>query len=254
MSTAILTGASKGIGKAITEDFLGANTSNNLVAVARDQAALEALQNKYGKRVAIVVGDVSDALTASRAVETAIENFGVLNSIIANAGVLLPVHEKLEQIDLNEWRKLFEINYFAVISLVQAALPQLRKSKGNVVVVSLSALDNVYSGWYAYGNSKAAINLFVQYLGETEKDVQAISIEPGVVDTGMQKNIRDVYTSTMSADGGQLFHNLSKNNHLLPPAVPAHVYSTLAIKGWAPELDGKYFAFNDNKLAEYQLK
>lgn len=252
MSTTILTGASKGIGKAIAEIYLDASPNNNLVAVARDQQALEALKEKYGKRVAIVAGDVSKASTSTKAVETAINEFGRLDSIIANAGVLLPVNEHVEKVDIDEWRNLFEINYFAIVSLVQAAIPHLRKSKGKVVVVSLGALTKAYSGWFAYGSSKAAINLFVQYLDESEEDVQAISVAPGVVDTGMQTSIREEFGSSMSAEGLKRFQDLMKNKQLLSPEIPALVFVNLALKGWPSELNGKYVRYNDEQLANYQ--
>jgi len=226
-------------------------STNKIVAIARSETQLQSLMEKYGEdRVGVVVGDVSDKKTSLEAVSLAVSKFGQINSIIANAGVLDNVN-CLENIDLDGWRRDFDINLFAVVQLVQLSLPELRKTAGNVVAVSSGASTKGYDGWYAYGSTKAALNHFILSLAENEKEIHAISVAPGVVDTNMQADIRNTHSKGMTEAGAQRFIDLHSTRQLLSPDVPATVYVNLALKGWKKELNGSYLRYNDEVLAEY---
>ncbi|KAI3406355.1 URA6 [Candida oxycetoniae] len=236
----IVTGASRGIGKAIVQTLLK-NEGSKVVAIARSKSALESLQSEFGKdNLDIVIGDVTDALTSKKAVELAISRFGQLNSVIANAGVLDPVGS-IESTSIQEWKKLYDINFFSVAQLIQEAIPELRKTKGNVVAVSSGAATTPYSGWYAYGSSKAALNHLILSLATEEKKsgVHAISIAPGVVDTNMQHDIRETFGSKMDPHHLQKFLDLHKNKQLVPAEAPGAVLANLALKGWGHLIRGK---------------
>ena len=100
--------------------------NTKVVVVARTEAPLEALANKYGSdRVDFVVGDITDSSTSEKAVELAISKFGQLNSIIANAGVLEPVGP-IESTSVDDWKRLYDINLFAVVELIKHSLPHLK--------------------------------------------------------------------------------------------------------------------------------
>ncbi|CAK7895903.1 benzil reductase ((S)-benzoin forming) Irc24p [[Candida] anglica] len=242
----ILTGASKGIGAAIAEYILSANTTTKLVAVARSSTQLDALIEKYGSdRVIAIVGDVSDESTSQRAVLGAVEKWGRVDSIIANAGVLDPVGP-VSKSDVTSWKKLFDINLFAVVDLIAKSLPELRKSHGRIIAVSSGASTKSYDGWSAYGASKAALNHLIQSVAEEEKGVvSAISIAPGVVDTDMQVDIRQKFGANMKPEALKRFTDLHSKGELLPASVPAAVYGKLALNGWDSELNGKYWRYND---------
>lgn len=240
-----------GIGAAIAHHWLLKDSNNKLVAVSRTEDALKDIQSNYGEdRVKIVVGDVSKKSTSEKAVKTAIESFGKLDSVIANAGVLDPVSQIVDA-DTDKWRKLYDINLFGVVDLVALALPHLRESKGNVVAVLSGASTTPYNGWSAYGSSKAALNHFILSIAAEEPDVKAISIAPGVVDTSMQLDIREILGKAMKPEALQKFVNLHQNKELLPPEVPASVLSNLAFKGWPDILDGQYLRYNDDVLKSY---
>jgi NAD(P)-dependent dehydrogenase (short-subunit alcohol dehydrogenase family) len=252
MAVIIVTGASKGIGASVVEQLL-ADKSNRVLAVARSEEPLRNLIIKYGEdRVATIAGDVADAETAGKIIELAIDRFGQIDSIVANAGVLEPV-DRIELAAIDEWKKLFDVNFFSIVSLVSQALPHLRKTKGRVVVVSSGASTKAYYGWGAYGASKAAINHFVLQLSSEEADISAVSVAPGVVDTGMQADIRDKFGQNMTADALKRFTDLKSNNELLHPSVPAAVYANLAARGFPAEINGKYLRYNDPLLESYQL-
>ncbi|KAG2732458.1 hypothetical protein G9P44_004875 [Scheffersomyces stipitis] len=247
----ILTGASKGIGRSIAEVLLKKDASYKLIAVARSGSDLNELVKQFGAdRVGVVVGDVTEAETSQKAVNLAVSKFGQLDSVIANAGVLDPVGP-FQSVDIAKWRRLFDINYFSVIELIQASLPELRKTKGNVIAVSSGASTKPYSGWHAYGGSKAAVNHLIASVAADEPDVSALSIAPGVVDTSMQKDIREKFGKGMDPESLKRFIDLHANNELLQPDVPARVYVNLATEGWSKDIDGQYLRFNDGVLKKY---
>lgn len=224
---------------------------NKLIAVSRSEDKLRVLQDKYGEdRVGIVSGDVSRKDTNLRAIDLALSKFGQINSIIANAGVLDPV-APAKDADIDQWRRLFDINFFAVVDLIHQAHPALLKTKGNVVAVLSGASTKSYNGWGAYGSSKAALNHLIQSVVAEDGNMNAISVAPGVVDTSMQKQIREEFGSGMTPEAHAQFKSLHSNNELLPPEVPATIYVNLALKGWDKSLNGKYLRYNDEALASY---
>jgi NADP-dependent 3-hydroxy acid dehydrogenase YdfG len=152
----LLTGASRGLGLAIARHLLEQTSwEPNLVLVARTAAALTSLKNQYPTRVQCVVGDLGTKTTetVAEAVSKAIEAFGKLDSVIINHGVLEPV-SSLAQLDIEQAKKAFDVNFFSVMALVTAAIPELRKSQGRVLFVSSGAAVKSYHGWSVYGYEK----------------------------------------------------------------------------------------------------
>ncbi|KAH3675936.1 hypothetical protein WICMUC_002232 [Wickerhamomyces mucosus] len=246
MTVVIVTGASRGIGKAITDILLN-DPSTKVLAVARNEDPLTNLKIKYGEdRVATLAGDVSQENTVKEIIELAISRFGSIDAIVANAGVLNPV-DKVENANLTEWKELFNINFFSIVSLVANALPHLRNSKGRVVLVSSGASTK------GYVTSKAALNHYAIQLSSEEKDISVISVAPGVVDTQMQIDIREKFGKNMTPEALKRFTDLKSNHELLDPIVPATIYANLASKGFDKELNGKYLRYNDPLLESYSV-
>ncbi|KAG8793403.1 hypothetical protein FRC16_010965 [Serendipita sp. 398] len=158
--------------------------------------------------LAVVLGDVTDPSTSKQAVTSAIEQFGHLDGVILNAGVLYPMgtvasipvdatasdggssSSKLSPTDT--WKSLFDVNFFSLIYTVQEALPALRGSprKGRIIMVSSGASVKGQYGWGPYAASKAAVNSLVKTLATEEPNIATIAIRPGVVDTDMQTLLR----------------------------------------------------------------
>lgn len=180
----------------------------------------------------------------------ALENYGTIDSIIANAGVLEPVGP-IGDADVKAWRRLYDINFFSVVELVQLALPHLKRSRGKIVVVLSGASTTAYHGWAAYGSSKAALNHFIRHVCAENDDIQALSFAPGVVDTAMQKDIREVFSARMPEDSVKKFTDLHENNQLLPPDVPAKYCVNFVLKPWSKDMNGQYFRVGDESLSAY---
>ncbi|KAI4136168.1 MAG: hypothetical protein LQ347_000025 [Umbilicaria vellea] len=227
--TIIITGASRGIGLAITKFLLRAPESNNVVLLARTKAPLEELRAQYPRQVRILSGDLADFSMGRKAAELAVMEFGQIDGLIVNHG-MLPRTAKVDDSDPDEWRQCFDINFFSAIALVKAALPSLRKTKGCILFTSSGAARSATGGWGAYGSSKAAMNHLAQTLGVEEPDVTSISIRPGVVDTDMQRDVREIHVSGMKEQDAAKFLTLHKEGRLLQPEQPGHVMARLVLR------------------------
>lgn len=248
----LVTGVSRGIGKSIVDTLFSLDKNVIVYGIARSEAPLKALKDTYGDRFFYTVGDITNDDTLKKYVNSAIEGHGKINSLIANAGVLEPV-QNINNIDVNAWKQLYNINFFSIVSLVDIALPHLKKTHGSALFVSSDASDTYFSSWGAYGSSKAALNHFAMTLANEEKAVRALAVAPGIVDTDMQVNIREnLGPQGMSQEHLEMFRDLKKDNKLLHSSIPATVYSKLALNGIPEEINGQYLSFDAEVLKEFQ--
>ena len=187
---ALITGASKGLG-ALLADFLAAQ-GYDLVLTARGSDALETPANdlrKYGGAVLALPGDVAND-GHRRALLLAAQSLGGLDLLINNASDLgatpLP---PLADYKRDELRHIFDVNVFAPLALIQAALPLLKDRGGLVVNVSSDAAKGGYPGWGGYGASKAALDLLsVTLANELHNDsVAVVAVDPGDMRTEMHQ-------------------------------------------------------------------
>lgn len=180
-ATAVVTGASRGIGRAIAEALAGEGTS--LVLNARATGPLEeaatALRRK-GVRVETVAGDVGDEATAARLVETATSRTGRLDVVVNNAGI--GHHGPLEAMDPADFDRVCRTNLRGPFLLMRAAIPALRRSGGGTIV-SLASLAGVnpVPQRAAYAATKwGLIGLSRSLLQEVRKDgIRVLILEPG---------------------------------------------------------------------------
>ncbi|KAJ3959061.1 hypothetical protein N0V92_004350 [Colletotrichum tropicale] len=244
----IVTGASRGIGLAIAKYLL--KDSHKVVLAARSKDQLEALKSAHPGQVEYVAGDLGDFKTIPKIAEVAVKAFGKIDGIVINHGVLEPV-SRLENFNVEEWKRAYDINVFSGLALVQAALPELRKSKGCVLWVSSGAATGAYTAWGAYGTSKAAMNHLSAHLAVEEPDITSIAMSPGRVDTAMQKVIRDTGKGHMAEKDHSSFVSDFDKGGLLKPEQPGSVMARFVVK---PEhaLSGKYFKWQATELSAYQ--
>ncbi|WP_327716243.1 SDR family oxidoreductase [Streptomyces sp. NBC_00490] len=181
MSVAIITGASKGLGRALAEAL--AARGWDLVLDARGAEALrEAAEGleKYGGRVTALPGDVTDAGHRAGLVAAA-RLFGGVDLVVSNASALgAEPLVRLDALPLEGLRRALEVNVVAALGLVQEALPLLRASgAGAVIAVSSDAAAEAYETWGGYGASKAALDHLVAVLGEEEPGLRVWAVDPG---------------------------------------------------------------------------
>src|SRR5688572_5795617 len=179
---AIITGASRGLGLALTRAL--ADKGWRIVVDARGGDALDsAVADLEG--VVAVVGDVADSDHRRRLVEAAEDPIDLL---VNNASVLgttpLP---PLAEYPLEELRRAYEINVLAPLALVQAALPFLADGARIINVTSDAAVE-AYPGWGGYGSSKAALAQITAVLGAEHPAFRFYAVDPGDMRTQMQQD------------------------------------------------------------------
>ena len=186
MSTALITGASRGLGRALAAGL--ARAGFDLVIDARDGAALDAAAGALRASdvtVTAVPGDVTDP--AHRAALVAACT-GRLDLLVNNAGTLgaspLPA---LADYPADELRAAFEANVIAPIALTQLALPLLRASGGAVLNITSDAAVEAYAGWGGYGAAKAALEQASNVLAAEELGVRVWWADPGDLRTDMHQ-------------------------------------------------------------------
>lgn len=245
--TAIITGASRGLGAA-TARILG-QAGMNVVLNARSEMDLRQVAaeiDPQGRRALVIPGDVSRLDDCRRIVEETIERFGRLDALINNAGVLRPV-AGIAAADPDAWRTNLEINLLGPYYLIHLALPHLRESQGHVVNVSSGAAVNAKRGWSAYCVAKAGINHLTRVLAQEEGQIVAIAFRPGVVDTEMQRTIREEGASGMPAEEHRRFLEYQRDDELLAPEIPGRALAALALA--APrEWSGEFIRWNEERV------
>jgi NAD(P)-dependent dehydrogenase (short-subunit alcohol dehydrogenase family) len=182
MAVAIVTGASRGLGRALTQGLAGAGW--RVVVDARDSSALAAAVAGIGSVVA-VPGDVTDPGHRAELVAAARE-LGGPDLLVNNAGILGPSPQPaLATYPLDVLRRVFEVNVVAPIALAQAALPALRAAGGALVNVTSDAAVEAYPGWGGYGSAKAAVEQASRVLAAEEPAVRVWWVDPGDLRTDM---------------------------------------------------------------------
>ncbi|MGY4975558.1 SDR family NAD(P)-dependent oxidoreductase [Streptomyces sp. 900105755] len=187
MPVAIITGASKGLGRALAEAL--AARGWDLVLDARGAAVLKETADAvagHGTRVAALAGDVTDAGHRAGLVAAARELGGV-DLLVSNASALgAEPLVRLGELPLAGLRRALEVNVVAALGLVQEALPLLRESAaGAVVTVSSDAGAEAYETWGGYGASKAALDQLAAVLGVEEAGLRVWAVDPGDMATGL---------------------------------------------------------------------
>ncbi len=181
MPTVLVTGATRGIGRAVAEDL---SSDHDLLIGGRGADDVERVCHEL-RSAEPFVADLAD----EEATERAAASVGRLDGIVHSAGVL--GSGSLEQIRRADWRRAFEINVFAVADLTRLLLPQLRRSRGTVVVINSGSGLVAHGPGGIYPASKFAVRAFADCLREEVRSdgIRVTSIHPGRVATDMQQEL-----------------------------------------------------------------
>lgn len=178
MSTALITGASGGIGAAIAQALAPTHT---VLLAGRPSPRLDALADQLGATTwPLDLTDIDD-------IEAAAEVLGTLDVLVHNAGVAYP--GRVAESTPEQWRATFEVNVTGAVALTLALLPALRAARGQVVFINSGAGINVSPGLASYSASKFALRAFADSLRTDEPLLRVTSIHPGRVDTEMQRDL-----------------------------------------------------------------
>ncbi|TDE37293.1 SDR family oxidoreductase [Actinomadura sp. 6K520] len=181
MATALITGASRGLGRALARAL--ARDGWHLVVDARDADALSAAVREIGGSVTAVAGDVTDPAHRAdlvRAVD------GGLDLLVNNASTLGPTPmPRLAELPVADLADTFATNVLAPLALIQDFLPGLRERRGAILNITSDAATEGYETWGGYGSSKAALEQLSNILAAEEPGVAVWWADPGEMNTAM---------------------------------------------------------------------
>lgn len=196
MPLALVTGASRGLGRALATAL--ADRGWALVLTARTPADLDRAVAEVGAAssagadtVVGVAGDVSDAVHRRELVDTVHQRSATagLDLLVANASTLGPLPMRgLRDLTGDDLAAVLAVNVLAPHELVRALLPDLERAGGAVVTLSSDAAVGHYETWGAYGASKAALDHLTLTLGAELPGVRAWALDPGDMRTGMHQD------------------------------------------------------------------
>ncbi len=180
--TWLITGSSRGLGRAIAEAVLA--HGDQLVATARNPKQLDDLKAQYGAQVHTVALDVRNVEQANAAVQAAVDTFGKLDVLVNNAGYgnMVSIEESTQE----EFRDQIETNLWGVVNVTRAALPILRKQQsGHIIQVSSIGGRVGMPGLGAYQSAKWAVEGFSEVLAQEVAPfgVKVTVLEPGGMPT-----------------------------------------------------------------------
>jgi NAD(P)-dependent dehydrogenase (short-subunit alcohol dehydrogenase family) len=184
---AIITGAARGIGRAIAQRLLDDGWHVGVVDLPK--SGLERAYAKHARRVALIAGDVAAEQTASRAVKAVIDKFGRLDGLVSNAGIM--VRKPMRQLTLAEWRKVLDTNLTAAFLFARAAEKSLRKAKGAIVTVASTRALMSEPNTESYSASKGALVALTHALAVSlGPDVRVNCVSPGWIVTDPKEELR----------------------------------------------------------------
>lgn len=131
--TIIVTGASRGIGLEVARYCL--NAGANVYGIGRSASENVQLFPEFPGKYCYQSLDLTTRHCSQSVFDGCMKEFGNVSGLVHNAGILDPI-SKICTADLDEWRKLMEINFFSGIELIQKCIPLLRETKGSIVLVS----------------------------------------------------------------------------------------------------------------------
>ncbi len=208
--TAIVTGGSSGIGRAIAEAYVDAGA--DVVIANRSEAEGRAAATELGCR--FVRTDVTDYTAVEALVETTVDEYGALDVVVNNAGV--GSESSVGEMDLEEWENVVSVDLDGVMHGTKAALPHLLDSEG--CIVNIASIYGLVGGRgaAAYSAAKGGVVNFTQQVAVDYADagVRVNSICPGFVETPMTESLLETE---------QFYNYVRDNTPMNRPAQPEEI-------------------------------
>jgi NADP-dependent 3-hydroxy acid dehydrogenase YdfG len=185
MRTALITGASRGIGAAIATALAPTHT---LRLAGRPSPALQATAERLGATTLTLDLTDTDAIPAATAA------IGELDVLVHNAGVFFP--GRIAESTVKHWRATLDVNVVGAVALTLALLPALRRASGQVVFINSGTGRKASPDMASYSASKFALRAFADSLRASEPALRVTTVYPGRTDTDMQRAL-------VSFEGGE---------------------------------------------------
>jgi meso-butanediol dehydrogenase/(S,S)-butanediol dehydrogenase/diacetyl reductase len=186
--TVLVTGAASGIGLAATRRFL--DEGARVVMLDIDEASLKEVAGGLPQdRILVQVGDTADKNTATKAVKAAVDKFGGLHILVNNAG--MATEGDVTQTSEEDFERVMAVNVGGYFHMAKAAMPELVKTRGSIVMTS--SVSGLGGDWnlFAYNTSKGAVSNMVRAMAmDAAKDgVRVNAVNPSFTKTGMTEDM-----------------------------------------------------------------
>jgi NAD(P)-dependent dehydrogenase (short-subunit alcohol dehydrogenase family) len=184
---ALVTGGSRGLGHALTAEL--ARRGWHVIIDGRDATDLEASAARLDTAgtVTAIAGDVADP-AHRRDIAQAVAASGGLDVAVNNASILGPSPQPpLADYPLDVLERVYAVNAFAPLALLQVLLPHLIRRRGRIINVSSDAAVEAYEGWGGYGSSKAALDHLTTVLAVENPELLVYAFDPGDMRTQLQQ-------------------------------------------------------------------
>ncbi|MBT1071193.1 SDR family NAD(P)-dependent oxidoreductase [Pelotalea chapellei] len=213
---AVITGGGRGLGRAAALAFAVQGAS--VAVVSRTEGELVEVADLIGRaRCLPLVGDVALEETARRVVAATVERFGGIHILMNNAAVVGPFR-RLGDVSATEWDVALGINLKGAFLLAREAIPYLKRVGGAIINVTSSLGSSVLSPFGMYCIGKAGLNQLTRMLAlELEQDgIRVNGLDPGVIDTSMQEQIRAAGPQALGTHTWQRFVDFKQQGALDP--------------------------------------
>jgi serine 3-dehydrogenase len=182
LKTALVTGATSGIGEATAKALAGAGWQ--VIVTGRRAERLKPLMEEFGGLIHPAVFDVRDEAALVAALDGLPEHFRGIDLLVNNAGLALGT-APAQRADLDQWRAMIDTNVTALVSITRRLLPGLIERRGGIVNIASVAGTYPYAGGNVYGGTKAFVQQFTLGLRSDLHDtgVRVSAIDPGMVET-----------------------------------------------------------------------
>lgn len=197
---AVVTGGSRGIGKAIVRELL--EKGFTVIASARSKSSeIEDLEKIYHKNICFVPCDISSESDINRLVSFAESNFGKISLLVNNAGVAPRERKDILEISPDDFDYLTDINLKGTFFVTQKFVPLLKKN-GKARIVNISSMSaytaSVNRGEYCI--SKAGISMITKLFAArlAEDNISVLEIRPGIIETDMTSKVKEKYEKLIS--------------------------------------------------------
>ncbi|MCD8516763.1 MAG: SDR family NAD(P)-dependent oxidoreductase [Burkholderiaceae bacterium] len=221
----VITGATRGLGYALAHEL--AEGGGHLVTLSRQPTpGLAELAQTHGTMLTEILVDLVDASALEQAAEQMAKVLSKSNDrqcrIIHNAGIVVPIEPADQLLDFQSIRTAFDVNITAPIYLTGHFLAHTRNCPDRrVMLISSGAGRHAYGSWGVYCATKAAMDRYAEVVhAEGHPNLRVCSLAPGVIDTGMQAQIRQTPESKFPAVGR--FEDMHRQGMLANAAQTAH--------------------------------
>jgi 3-oxoacyl-[acyl-carrier protein] reductase len=199
--TALVTGAARGIGRAIALELArgGASLALNDVNEAAANEAIELAQKAGSPKAKFYKFDVADSAACDTAVESVVSEFGGLHILVNNAGISLDA--LLMRFKDEDWKKTLDINLTGAFNLMRSATRPLIKAKGGAIVNIASVVGEMgNAGQAAYSASKGGLIALTKTVARelASRNVRVNAVAPGFIDTPMTQALPEAAKTKLS--------------------------------------------------------